>query len=51
MTLPLLGPMTLSGFDHPWFFLFLIAVLGLVGLYLAMQAARRKKGRHRLTPI
>jgi Ca-activated chloride channel family protein len=43
MTLPLLGPMTLTGFDHPWFFLFLIAVLGLVGLYLAMQAARRKR--------
>jgi Ca-activated chloride channel family protein len=35
--------MTLTGFDHPWFFLFLIAVLGLVGLYLAMQAARRKR--------
>ena len=43
MTLPLLGPMTLTGFDHPWFFLFIIAVLGLVGLYLAMQAARRKR--------
>src|SRR5689334_20884910 len=43
MTLPLLGPMTLTGFDHPWFFLFLIAVLGLAGLYLAMQLARRKR--------
>src|SRR6201991_1208879 len=43
MTLPLLGPMTLSGFDHPWFFLFLIVVLGLVGLYLAVQSARRKR--------
>jgi Ca-activated chloride channel homolog len=43
MTLPLLGPMTLSGFDHPWFFLFLLVVLGLVGLYVAVQAARRKR--------
>jgi Ca-activated chloride channel homolog len=43
MTLPLLGPMTLTGFDHPWFFLFLIAVLALAGLYLAMQVARRKR--------
>jgi Ca-activated chloride channel family protein len=43
MTLPLLGPMTLTGFDHPWFFLFLIAVLGLAGLYFAMQVARRKR--------
>jgi Ca-activated chloride channel family protein len=35
--------MTLAGFDHPWFFLFLLVVLGLVGLYLAVQAARRKR--------
>jgi Ca-activated chloride channel homolog len=35
--------MTLTGFDHPWFFLFLIVVLGLVGLYLAVQSARRKR--------
>jgi Ca-activated chloride channel homolog len=35
--------MTLSGFDHAWFFLFLIVVLGLVGLYVALQAARRKR--------
>jgi Ca-activated chloride channel family protein len=34
MTLPLLGPMTLSGFEHVWFFLFLFVVLGLVGLYI-----------------
>src|SRR5262245_8445418 len=43
MTLPLLGPMTLSGFDHAWFFLFLIAVLGLAGLYVAVQVARRTR--------
>ena len=43
MTLPLLGPMTLSGFDHAWFFLFFVVVLGLVALYLGLQLARRKR--------
>src|SRR6185437_9772414 len=43
MTLPLLGPMTLSGFEHVWFFLFLFVVLGLVGLYIVVQLARRKR--------
>jgi Ca-activated chloride channel homolog len=43
MTLPLLGPMTLTGFEHVWFFLFLFVVLGLVVLYILGQAARRKR--------
>ncbi len=43
MTLPLLGPMTLSGFEHPWFFLFLLVVLGLIGLYIVVQLARQKR--------
>ncbi|WP_101949874.1 VWA domain-containing protein [Mycobacterium sp. 3519A] len=43
MTLPLLGPMTLTGFDHVWYFLFLFVVAGLVVLYLAMQRSRRKR--------
>ncbi len=43
MTLPLLGPMTLSGFEHPWFFLFLFAILGLVGLYVVVQLARQRR--------
>jgi Ca-activated chloride channel homolog len=43
MTLPLLGPMTLSGFEHVWFFLFLLVVLGLVGLYIVVQLARHKR--------
>lgn len=41
MTLPLLGPMTLSGFAHSWFFLFLFVVAGLVALYILMQLARQ----------
>ncbi len=40
MTLPVLGSMTLTGFDHPWYFLFGLIVLGLIGLYIATQAAR-----------
>ncbi|MCX2930218.1 VWA domain-containing protein [Mycobacterium sp. CVI_P3] len=43
MTLPLLGPMTLSGFTHPWFFLFLLVIAGLVGLYIVVQYAREKR--------
>ena len=43
MTLPLLGPMTLSGFEHVWFFLFLFVVLGIVGLYIVVQLARHKR--------
>ena len=34
MTLPLLGPMTLSGFVHSWFFLFLFVAFGLAALYI-----------------
>jgi Ca-activated chloride channel family protein len=35
--------MTLSGFAHPWFFLFLFVVLGLVVLYILMQVARQRR--------
>ncbi len=43
MTLPLLGPMTLSGFEHAWYFLFLLVVLAVVGLYVVVQMARQKR--------
>jgi Ca-activated chloride channel family protein len=43
MTLPLLGPMTLSGFEHAWFFLFLLVVLGIVALYIIVQLARQRR--------
>lgn len=43
MTLPLLGPMSLSGFEHKWFFLFLLAVAGLVALYIVVQRSRQKR--------
>src|ERR1700743_1370535 len=43
MTLPLLGPMTLSGFSHAWFFVFLLVILGLVALYIIAQVARQRR--------
>ncbi|HZE15758.1 MAG TPA: VWA domain-containing protein [Mycobacterium sp.] len=43
MTLPLLGPMTLSGFAHPWFFLFLLVALGLIAMYIIAQVARQRR--------
>jgi Ca-activated chloride channel homolog len=43
MTLPLLGPMSLHGFAHPWFLLFVLVILGLIALYVVVQLARRKR--------
>jgi Ca-activated chloride channel family protein len=43
MTLPLLGPLSLSGFEHPWYFLFLLAVLALIGVYIVVQLARQRR--------
>jgi Ca-activated chloride channel family protein len=43
MTLPLLGPMTLSGFEHAWYFLFLLVVLAVIGLYVVVQMRRQKR--------
>jgi Ca-activated chloride channel homolog len=43
MTLPLLGPMTLSGFTHTLFFLFLVVVVALAVLYVVLQLARQRR--------
>jgi Ca-activated chloride channel family protein len=43
VTFPLLGPMSLTNFAHPWFFLFLLFVAGLVALYVITQRARQKR--------
>ncbi|WKG06256.1 VWA domain-containing protein [Mycolicibacterium sp. HK-90] len=43
MTLPILGPMSLSGFAHAWWFLFLFVVLGLIAYYVAVQRARKQR--------
>jgi Ca-activated chloride channel homolog len=43
MNVPLLGPLTLSGFANAWFFLYLIVVAGMIGLYIIVRLARRKR--------
>ena len=43
MTLPLLGPLSLTDFAHPWFFLFLLFVAGLAAFYVVVQYARQKR--------
>src|ERR1700756_328584 len=43
MNLPLLGPMTFTGFEHKWFFLFLLVVLALAASYVLAQVARRRR--------
>jgi len=43
MTLPFFVPMSLTGFEHPWFFLFLLVVIGLIALYVIVQMARQKR--------
>src|SRR5208283_3424726 len=43
MKLPLLGPVSLAGFKNAWFFLFLLIVLLVIGIYVALQFARRRR--------
>ena len=43
MNLPLLGPMSVTGFAHPWFLLFFLVVLALIAGYLLVQVARQKR--------
>ena len=43
MNVPLLGPLTLSGFANGWFFLYIVVILAVIGLYLVVQRARRKR--------
>jgi Ca-activated chloride channel family protein len=43
MTLPLLGPLSLSGFEHMWYLLFFLVIAGLIALYLAVQRARNRR--------
>ena len=43
MNVPLLGPMTLTGFAHTWWFLFVLVVVGLVVAYVLAQLARQRR--------
>lgn len=38
-----MGPLSLAGFQHAWFFLFLPLVLLLIGIYVVQQFARRRR--------
>ena len=41
--MPLLGPVSLTGFQNAWFFLCLLIVLLVTGIYVALQFARRRR--------
>lgn len=43
MTLPPLGPLSFSGFQHSWFFLCALAAVALITMYVSQQFARRKQ--------
>ncbi len=43
MTLPLIGPLSLTDFAYPWFLLFLLVVAGLAAFYVVVQYARQKR--------
>ena len=43
MTLPLLGPLSVSGFTSAWFFLFLLVVAALLAGYILVQFARHRR--------
>lgn len=43
MRIPLLGPMSLTDFAYPWFFLFLAVIAALAALYVYTQLARQKR--------
>jgi Ca-activated chloride channel homolog len=43
MNVPLLGPLALSGFAHAWYFLYLLVILALIGAYVVVQFARRRR--------
>lgn len=43
MKVPLLGPVSLTGFQNAWFFLVLLIVLLVIGFYIVQQFARRRR--------
>lgn len=41
--MPLLGPVSLTGFQNAWFFLLLLVVASVLAIYVAQQYARRRR--------
>ena len=50
MTVPVVGDMSASGFQHPWLFLSVLVPLGLLALYLIMRARQRHRMRRFADP-
>ena len=50
MTVPGLGVMSLSGFEHPWWFLLAVAPATLLALYAVVQVHRRRRVRRFTNP-
>jgi Ca-activated chloride channel homolog len=50
MTVPVVGEMSTSGFQHPWLFLSVLVPLGVLALYLMMRAGRRRRMRRFADP-
>ena len=50
MTLPGVGPLPLSGFQHPWLALLVVVPVGLLLLYLVVQARRQRRVRRFTEP-
>lgn len=42
MNLPVLGPLSLTGFQHGWYFLYALVALAALGGYVATQLCRRR---------
>jgi Ca-activated chloride channel homolog len=43
MNVPLIGPLSLSGFANAWYFLYLCVILAVLGAYIVLVMARRKR--------
>src|SRR6478752_822020 len=42
MTVPVLGPVSMTGFQHGWFFLYALVCIAALAGYVAVQVARRR---------
>ena len=50
MTVPGLGELTLSGFQSPWLFVFVLVPVGLVALYVLVHMRRGRRLRRFTDP-
>ncbi|HME49231.1 VWA domain-containing protein [Mycobacterium sp.] len=50
MTLPGVGPLPLSGFEHPWLAVLVVVPIGLLSVYLVAQMRQRRRVRRFTEP-